>query len=75
MEEATWFPLIVVVPKKNEKFQICMDFQKLNATMKKYIYPLPFYGRSIRHGGRTQSLLISGWIFGVSLDNDHPRRQ
>jgi hypothetical protein len=32
MEEVTWFSPIVVVPKKNEKFQICVDFQKLNAT-------------------------------------------
>jgi hypothetical protein len=26
MEEATWLSPIVVVPKKNETLQICMDF-------------------------------------------------
>jgi hypothetical protein len=31
-----------VVPKKNGKFKICVDFRKLNATTKKDSYPLPF---------------------------------
>jgi hypothetical protein len=31
IEEATWLsPLIVVVPKKNGKLKICIDFKKLN---------------------------------------------
>ncbi len=42
MEEATWLYPVVVVLKKNRKFQICMDFQKLNVAMKKDPYPLPF---------------------------------
>jgi hypothetical protein len=29
-------------PKKKKKLQICMDFQKLNATTKNDPYPLPF---------------------------------
>jgi hypothetical protein len=32
----------VVVIKKNGKLRICVDFEKLNATTKKYPYPLPF---------------------------------
>jgi hypothetical protein len=32
----------VVVPKKNGKLKICVDFKKLNNTTKKYPYPLPF---------------------------------
>jgi len=35
VEEATWLPPIVVVPKKNGKLQISVDFHKLNATTKK----------------------------------------
>jgi hypothetical protein len=42
MEEAIWFSPIVVVLKKNRKFQICVDFQELNAITKKDPYPLPF---------------------------------
>jgi len=32
----------VVVPKKNGKLRICVDFRKLNATTKKDPYPFPF---------------------------------
>jgi hypothetical protein len=33
---------IMVVPKKNGKLRICVNFRKLNATTKKDPYPLPF---------------------------------
>jgi hypothetical protein len=42
MEKATWLSLIVVVPKKNEKLKICVDFKMLNVTTKKDPFPLPF---------------------------------
>jgi hypothetical protein len=42
IEEATWLPPIIVMPKKNGKLKICVDFKKLNATIKKDLYPLPF---------------------------------
>jgi hypothetical protein len=40
--EATWLSPIVVVPKKNGKLKIYIDFLKLNTTTKKDPYPLPF---------------------------------
>jgi hypothetical protein len=39
MEETTWLSLIVVVPKKNGKFKICVDIIKLNVATKKYSCP------------------------------------
>jgi hypothetical protein len=42
VEEATWLLPIVVVPKKNGKLRICIDFRKLNEATKKDPYPLPF---------------------------------
>jgi hypothetical protein len=42
VEEATWLSPIVVVPKRNGKLRICIDFRKLNAATKKDSYPLPF---------------------------------
>ncbi len=42
MEEATWLSPIVVVPKKNGKLKIYVDFKKLNVIMKKDPFPLPF---------------------------------
>jgi hypothetical protein len=42
IKEATWLSPIVIVPKKNGKLRICIDFKKLNATTKKDPHPLPF---------------------------------
>jgi hypothetical protein len=42
VKEATWLSPIVIVPKKNGKLKMCIDFRKLNATTKKDPYPLPF---------------------------------
>jgi hypothetical protein len=42
IKQATWLYPIVVVPKKNGKLWICIDFQKLNVTTKKDLYPLLF---------------------------------
>jgi hypothetical protein len=41
VEEATWLSLIMVVPKNNGKLKICVDFKKVNATMKKDPFSLP----------------------------------
>jgi hypothetical protein len=40
--QSTWLAPIVVVPQKNGKLRICINFKKLNATTKKDPYPLPF---------------------------------
>jgi hypothetical protein len=42
VEEATWLSPIVIVPKKNGKLRICINFRKLNAAIKRDPYPLPF---------------------------------
>ena len=42
VDQATWLSPIVVVPKKNGKLRIFVDFRHLNATTKKDLYPLPF---------------------------------
>jgi len=42
VKEATWLSPIMVVPKKNGKLRICVDFRKLNKATKKDPYPLPF---------------------------------
>ena len=42
VDQATWLSPIVVVPKKNGKLRICVDFRRLNAATKKDTYPLPF---------------------------------
>jgi hypothetical protein len=38
-----WVSPIVVVPKKNGKLRICVDYRKLNNVTKKDYFPLPLY--------------------------------
>ncbi len=42
IEEATWLSPTMVIPKKNGKLRICVDFSKFNKTTKKDPYLLPF---------------------------------
>ncbi len=42
VEEASWLSPIVVILKKNDKLQICVDFQWLDVVTKKDPHPLPF---------------------------------
>ena len=44
IHQVTWSSPIVVVPKKNEKIKICVDYKKLNATTKADPFPLPLCG-------------------------------
>ena len=39
---ATWLSPIVVVPKKNGKIRVCVDYRKLNAATLTDAFPLPF---------------------------------
>ena len=42
VHEATWLSAIVVVPKKNGKIRVCVDYKKLNAATITHPYPVPF---------------------------------
>ena len=41
VKQATWLSLIVVVPKKNGKFEVCVDYRKLNAATIMNAFPHP----------------------------------
>jgi hypothetical protein len=49
----------MVLPKKNGKLRICVNFRKLNKATKKYPYPLPFFDEilNIVAGYETYSFL------------------
>ena len=42
VKQATWLSAIVVVPKKNGKIRVCVDYRKLNAGTITDACPLPF---------------------------------
>ena len=41
-DRETWLSPIVVVPKKNGKIRVCVDYRKLNAATMTDAFPLPF---------------------------------
>ena len=42
VKQATWLSLIVVIPKKNGKIRVCIDYRKLNTATVTDAFPLPF---------------------------------
>jgi hypothetical protein len=53
----------VVVPKKNGKLKICVDFKKLNKATKKYLYPLPFSNEILNTIARYESYsFLDGYL-------------
>ena len=42
VKQATWINPIVVVPKKNGKIRVCVDYRKLNTATVMDAFPLPF---------------------------------
>eukprot|EP00253_Pinus_taeda_P014676 PITA_14676 len=42
ISDSKWVSLLVLVPKKNGKWRICVDYQELNKATKKDHFPFPF---------------------------------
>ena len=42
IDNITWLSPIIIVPKKNGSLRVCVDYHKLNATMKTNPFPIPF---------------------------------
>jgi len=57
---------IVIVPKKNGKLRIYIDFRKLNAATKKDPYPLPFTNEVLSIVVGYEAYFFFRWIFKIS---------
>ncbi len=71
IENVTWLSPIVVVPKKNGKLKICVDFKTLNATIKKDPYLLPFSNEVINIVTKHEIYTFLDGFFWIPLDFHH----
>jgi hypothetical protein len=62
IETTQWLSLLVIVPKKNGKLWICVNYHKLNAQTKKDLFQLPFLDSSSRFYGWTWNVFFYGWL-------------
>lgn len=58
IKETTWLSPIVIVPKKNGKLRICVDFMKLNVATRMDPYPLPFIENVLDHVAGQEAISI-----------------
>ena len=42
VDTAEWVSPVVVTPKKDGRWRVCVNFKPINAATKKDLYPLPF---------------------------------
>jgi hypothetical protein len=42
ISDSEWVSPLVIVPKKNGKWRICVDYRELNKSTRKDHFPLPF---------------------------------
>ena len=49
VEYTEWALPVVIVPKKNGKLRVCVDYKPLNATTKRNYYPLSFQDEMLRY--------------------------
>jgi hypothetical protein len=64
VEEAGWLLPIVIVLKKNNKLDIYVDFQRLNATTKNDPYPLSFTKEALDEAMRHEVYSFLDEFFG-----------
>ena len=57
-----WVSPLVVVPKKNGKWRICVDYRELNKTTLKDYFPLPFIDQVLDAlAGKTYFSFLDGF--------------
>ena len=56
IKKATWLSPILVVPKKNGKIRVCVDYRKLNAATVTNVFSLPFTNGVLDVGSRSRDI-------------------
>ena len=70
MEDSEWVSLVVVTPKKNGKWRVCVDYKPLNAATKRDHFPLPFQDEILNKvAGHERYIVCDGYsgYFQISI--------
>jgi hypothetical protein len=68
ISDSKWVSPLVIVPKKNGKWRICVDFREMNkATFRDY-FPLPFIDQVLDTLSRKRYFSFFGWVQWLQLD-------
>ncbi|MCO5574719.1 hypothetical protein L7F22_028509 [Adiantum nelumboides] len=58
VEDSEWVSPIVVTPKKNGKWRVCVDYKPLNAATKRDHFPLPFQDEILNEVARYERYTV-----------------
>ena len=61
VDDAEWISLVVSVPKKGNKWRVCIDYKPLNAATKRHHYPLPFHDEILDKVGDERFSVCDGF--------------
>ena len=73
ISDSEWVSPLVLVPKKNGKWRICVDYQELNKATKKDHFPLPFIDQ-VLDGLAGKKISLSQMGLRVQPDSNQPER-
>ena len=74
ISDSKWVSPLVVVPKKNGKWRICVDYRELNKATQKDHFPLPFIDQVLDTLAKKEILFFPGWLQWIQSDSDCPWR-
>ncbi|MCO5558087.1 hypothetical protein L7F22_011663 [Adiantum nelumboides] len=60
IEDSKWVSHLVVTPKKNGKWQVCVDYTSLNVATKRDHFPLPFHNDILNEVARYERVMPFG---------------
>ena len=77
VEDSEWVSPVVVIPKKNGKWRVCVDYKPLNAATKRDHFPLPFQDEILNEvAGYERYTVCDGYsgYFQISIAEEDQRK-
>ena len=77
MEDSEWVSPMVVTPKKNGKWRVCVDYKPLNAATKRDHFPLSFQDEILNEvAGHERYTVCDGYLgyFQISIAEEDQKK-